>query len=336
MKRHSNIYNKICEYANIVNAHSKAKRDKSHYSAVKRIDNSPEEYLRIVEMLLKYKEYRVSKYKTQKIIDKGKERELSKLPYFPDRIIQWAILLQTEHVFLSVLTNFTCASLKNRGIHYASKLLDKYMLNKEETKYCLKIDIKKFYPNINHEILKQLLRKKFKDKDLLWLFDSIVDSVDGEIGIPIGSYLSQYFANYYLAWFDHWLKEECSCKFVVRYMDDVVILHHDKHFLHDLKRKMDEYLELNLKLKIKDNWQVFPTEIRGIDFVGYRHFYGYKLLRKTTAKRYKRKMLNIKKKISIKYKLSKSDLHSISSYKGWLDWCDSYRLKEKYKPKIGG
>lgn len=336
MKRYGNIYTKICEYKNIIEAHVKAKRDKSHYSAVKRIDASPEEYLRVVEMLLTHKEYRVSKYKTQKIIDKGKERELSKLPYFPDRIIQWAILLQTEHIFLSVLTNFTCASLKNRGIHYATKLLDNYMLNKDETKYCLKIDIKKFYPNINHYILKQLLRKKFKDKDLLWLFDSIVDSVEGYIGIPIGSYLSQYFANYYLAWFDHWLKEECKCKYVIRYMDDIVILHHDKSFLHKLKREMDQYLEVNLKLEIKDNWQVFPTGVRGIDFVGYRHFYGYKLLRKTTAERYKRKMLKINKKKVNKKKLSKSDLHSVSSYKGWLDWCDSYRLKEKYQINIGG
>lgn len=335
MKRYGNIYQKICEYDNIKTAHEKAKRDKSHYSAVKRVSASLHEYLWVIQQLLICKEYRVSQYKHQRIIDKGKERELCKLPYFPDRIIQWAILLQTEHIFLSVLTNFTCASLKNRGIHYASKLLDKYMLDKEATKYCLKIDIKKFYPNINHEILKQLLRKKFKDEDLLRLFDSIVDSVDGEIGIPIGSYLSQYFANYYLAWFDHWLKEECGCKYVVRYMDDVVILHHDKQFLHDLKRKMDDYLEANLKLKIKDNWQVFPTEIRGVDFVGYRHFYGYKLLRKTTAKRYKRKMLDIKKKKSKNRKLSKSDLHSISSYKGWLGWCDSYRLKEKYQPEIG-
>lgn len=112
----------------------------------------------------------------------------------------------------------------------------------------------------------------------------------------------------------------------------------DKSHYSAVKRvsaSLDEYLETNLKLKIKDNWQVFPTGIRGVDFVGYRHFYGYKLLRKTTAKRYKRKMLDIKKKKAKKRKLSKSDLHSISSYKGWLDWCDSYRLKEKYQIEIG-
>jgi hypothetical protein len=330
MKRYGNIYEKIWDYENIKTAHAKAKRDKAHYSAVKRVDDSLDVYLFVVKELLKGKAYRVGEYKKQKIIDKGKERELSKLPYFPDRIIQWAILLQTEHIFLSVLINFTCASLKNRGIHYASKLLDSYMQNKEETKYCLKIDIKKFYPNIDHEILKSLLRKKFKDKDLLWLFDLIIDSTNEDKGIPIGSYLSQYFANYYLAWFDHWLKEVCGCKYVVRYMDDIVILHESKEFLHSLKRKMDDYLETNLKLKIKENWQVFPTGVRGVDFVGYRHFYGYKLLRKTTAKRYKKKMRMIKKKQSKRYKLTKSDLHSISSYKGWLDWCDSYRLKEKY------
>ena len=139
-------------------------------------------------------------------------------------------------------------------------------------------------------ILKNLLRKKFKDKRLLDLLFMIIDSYPGEKGIPIGSYLSQYLANFYLAYFDHWLKEKMGVKYVVRYMDDIVIFHYSNSYLHWLKRKMDEYLKDNLDLEIKKNWQVFPSEIRGIDFIGYRHFYGYKLLRKATCKKFKRKM----------------------------------------------
>ena len=112
--------------------------------------------------------YKVSSYHIGMIKDKNKMRLLHKLPYYPDRIIQWAILLQVESIFMSVFTNFTCASIKGRGIHYASSLLTEYMNNDYEgTKYCLKIDIKKFYPSINRTILKQLLRKKFKDENLL-------------------------------------------------------------------------------------------------------------------------------------------------------------------------
>ena len=92
--------------------------------------------------------------------------------------------------------------LKNRGIHKAMKLMDKYMKDEAGTMYCLKIDVNKFYPSINHEILKNLLRKKFKDKDLLELLDKIIDSIPDGKGVPIGSYLSQYLANFYLAYFD--------------------------------------------------------------------------------------------------------------------------------------
>ena len=204
------------------------------------------------------------------------------------------------------------------------------MEDRPGTAYCLKIDVNKFYPNINHEILKTMLRKKFKDNDLLELLDKIIDSMPGEKGVPIGSYLSQYLANFYLAYFDHWLKEIKRVKYIVRYMDDITIYNESKEFLHALLRDMEEYLQNNLKLSVKDNWQVFPTDIRGVDFVGYRHFYGYKLLRKSTCKNFKRKMLNIKKKIQKGLNISYSEWCSANSYKGWLTWCDGFRLMQKY------
>lgn len=330
MKRYGNLYEKICDMDNLRLAHKNARKDKSHYKAVQKVDSNPDYYLSQIRDMLVNKTYEVSPYKLRKIMDKGKERELSKLPYFPDRIIQWAILLQIEPIFKKVFTNFTCASLKNRGIHKASQLTDKAMKDRRGTMYCLKIDINKFYPNIDHEILKNMLRKKFKDKDLLELLDKIIDSMPGEKGLPIGSYLSQYLANFYLAYFDHWLKEIKRVKYIVRYMDDVTVYNESKEFLHALLRDMEEYLRNNLKLTVKDNWQVFPTDIRGVDFVGYRHFYGYTLLRKSTCKNFKRKMLNIKKKIQKGFNITYGEWCSANSYKGWLAWCDGFRLTEKY------
>lgn len=283
----------------------------------------PDLYLGLIQNMLKTETYKVSKYKKTVINDKGKERELMKLPYFPDRIIQWAVMLQLEDIFTKNLCGHTCASVKNRGIHKASYLTTKYLYNID---YCLKVDIKKYYPNVNHKILKQLLRKKFKDEKLLRLLDKIIDSYPGEKGIPIGSYLSQYFANFYLSYFDHWLKEKLRLKCVVRYMDDIIIIDNSKELLHDVREQMDKYLREKLDLELKSNWQIFPIDKRGIDFVGYRHFKGYKLLRKSTCKKFKRKMLDIKKKDKINY----SDWCSINSYKGWLKWCDSYRLSQKY------
>ena len=335
MKRYGNIYAKVCDLDNIREAHRSARKGKVHYGEVKMVDKRPDFYLGKIQEMLANKTYKVSAYTERIANETGKERHIMKLPYFPDRIIQWAIMLQIEHIFTEVFTNFTCASLKGRGIHHAANLLDRYMEDVPGTAYCLKLDIAKFYPNIDHEILKQLLRRKIKDADLLGLLDKIIDSIPGGKGIPIGCYLSQYMANFYLAYFDHWLKNEQGVKYVIRYMDDIVILHQSKERLHELKHAIDAYLTDNLRLKLKANWQIFPTGIRGVDFVGYRHFYGYKLLRKSTCTRFKRKMNRIRKKVIRNDPLTFHDFCAVHSYHGWLKWCDSYRLTTKYVLPVG-
>lgn len=337
MKRYGNIYEKIYDINNLKLAHQHAREDKLFYKEVKMVDSDIDKYIGQIHEMLVNETYEVSPYTTSVINDKGKERELNKLPYFPDRIIQWAIMLQVENIFMKTFCSHTCASVKGRGIKEASRLTRKFMKDKENTKYCLKIDVSKFYPNINHEILKKMLRKKFKDDKLLRLFDEIIDSYPGEKGVPIGSYLSQFLANFYLTYFDHWLKEEKHVKMVVRFMDDVVIFGKTSEDLHSLMNDIHEYMNNKLDLKIKDNWQVFPTNIRGVDFVGYRFFYDFILLRKTTCKKFKKRMKQIKDKLEHGICMNQSDWCSANSYAGWLKWCDSYRLFEKYiEPIIPG
>lgn len=330
MKRHGDIFLKIISMENLYLAHKNAREDKTFYKEVKMVDSDPEYYLGQIHEMLKSGTYQVSDYAVSIINDKGKERELMKLPYYPDRIIQWAIMLQIEHIFMEVFCSHTCASISGRGIKEASKLTEKYMKDRFNSRYCLKIDISKFYPNINHKILKTLLMKKIKDRKVLELLFRIIDSYPGEKGVPIGSYLSQYLANFYLTYFDHWLKEKMGVKYVVRYMDDIVIFHWSASYLHWLLDRMDDYLKNNLDLTIKPNWQVFPSNIRGVDFVGYRFFFDYKLLRKKTCKKMKKKMLQIKEKQDAGQLLNYREWCSGNSYIGWLIWCDSWRLFEKY------
>ncbi len=113
-------------------------------------------------------------------------------------------------------------------------------------------------------------------------------------------------------------------------MDDIVIFSNSKEYLHELRKEIEEYLIINLKLKLKENWQVFPTRVRGVDFVGYRHFGDYILLRKPTAKRMKRKLRKIYSKCINGGKITYSEWCSINSYKGWLKWCNSYNLYKKW------
>lgn len=331
MKRYGYLYEKIYDMDNLTLAHQNAKKGKGWYKEVQMVDANPEYYLGLLQQMLINKTYQTSKYETFIKNDSGKEREIFKLPYFPDRICQWAVLQIIEPILLNHFTKDTYSAIPGRGIHLClNRLTNAIQRDVPGTQYCLKIDAKKFYPSINHTILKQKYRRLFKDDDLLWLLDEIIDSTPGDTGIPIGNYLSQYSGNFYLSEFDHWIKEVKRVKYYFRYMDDIVILGNNKEELHQLRNEIDEYFKIKLKLKVKENWQVFPTFVRGIDYVGYRTFLNYKLLRKSTCKKFKKKMIIINKKCIEGKELNYSEWCSINSYKGWLIHCDSYRLTEKY------
>ena len=250
--------------------------------------------------------------------DNGKLREISRLPYYPDRITHHAIMNIIEPIFVKVFTADTYSCIKGRGIHSAAEKLKNILKSDPDgTKYCLKLDIRKFYPNIDHDILKAKLRKKIKDHDLLWLLDEIIDSAPG---VPIGNYLSQYFANLYLTYFDHWLKEELKVKYYFRYCDDMIILSGDKAELHALRLKVDQYMKENLNLVVKGNWQVFPVDARSLDFVGYRFYHTHTLLRKSIKKAFARKMAHLHGEPLLK---------SYAAYMGWARHCNSYNLIQK-------
>ncbi len=331
MKRYGNLYEKICDLDNLKLAHKNAQKGKGWYKEVKEINTNPEYYLKKLQDMLLNKTYKTSEYETFIKYDTGKDRKIYKLPYYPDRIAQWAILQVIEPILIKNFIPDTFSAIPGRGIHKALHRVEKAIqTDVKGTQYCLKIDAKKYYPSINHEILKNKYRKLFKDKDLIWLLDEIIDSTPGDTGIPIGNYISQYSGNFYFSSFDHWIKEEKHIKYYFRYMDDIVILAESKEKLHQLRKEIDVYFKTKLKLKIKENWQVFPTFVRGIDYVGYRTFLNYKLLRKSTCKNFKSKMNKIRNKIKSGNEINYSEWCSINSYKGWLIHCDSYRLHKKY------
>lgn len=348
-KRIGGLYSQIYDMDNLRRAHLNARKGKGWYEEVKLVDLYPEFYLSNLQKQLIKHTYKTSSY--EKFIKKEghKLRTIYKLPYFPDRIAQWAIIQVIEKYLLKNFTTDTYSSIPNMGIHKALFKLQKVCHNDTTgTMYCLKLDIRHFYQNINHKILKEKYRKIFKDKELLNILDEVIDSIstaeeedlknfygesliDWETGIPIGNYLSQYSGNLYLSSFDHWIKEVLKVKYYFRYMDDIIILHSSKVELHKIKEQIASYLNSKLRLTLKSNWQIFPTSKRGIDFVGYRVFPDYTLLRKTTAKHFKKKMVKIRKKVQFNNQLMNySDWCSINSYKGWLLHCDSYHLYTKY------
>lgn len=126
------------------------------------------------------------------------------------------------------------------------------------------------------------------------------------------------------------MKEVKHVKYYFRYMDDIVILARTKEELHQLLKEINEYFHNNMKLEIKKNYQVFPTYVRGIDYLGYRVFVSYVLLRKQTCKDMKKKMVKIRKKVESGNMMNYSEWCSINSYKGWTDYGNCFRLTQKY------
>ena len=339
MKRYGDLFERIVDINNIVRAHLNARKGKTKDKAVRKVDRDVLGYCTKIRQMLIDKTYTTSEYHIFEIEDSGKQRKIAELPYYPDRIIQWAVIQVIEPILCKHLIPTTYAALPKRGTHAALTKLRQYRTGDPSgTRYCLKLDVKKFFPNINKAILKSLLRRKFKDKDLLWLLDDIVDSYDkgNPKGIPIGSFTSQYFGNFYLSYFDHWAKEQKRIKYYLRYMDDIVILSDSKEYLHFLRRDIAEYLTTNLGLTIKENWQVFPSAVRGIDFVGYRCFGEYTLLRTSTKKRLKKASKRLQRKTERGKQLTLSDRSTVGSYSGILKWCDSTRLKDKTINKFLG
>lgn len=362
------LFNSICSMDNLYRAYQNAKSGKGWYKEVKQIEKRPFYYLAGLQYMLKNHLFKTSEYEIFILNEGKKKRDVYKLPFFPDRIAQWAILQVIEPFLVANMTTDTYSAIPGKGIqpivndlrgYYKTKRVDgkkksvwvpSILLSDEEnTRYCYKIDLHHYYQSINHEVLKQKFRKVFKDPELLWLLDEIADSINtateedlielslsGEIevdpntGIPIGNYMSQYSGNFYLSSFDHWVKEELHVKHYYRYMDDVVIFASSKEELHEIHRKVTAYTRDYLHLNIKGNYQIFPTKVRGVDFVGYRFFGEHTLLRKSTAINFKRKMRACRKKMENNIPPTYSEWCSFNSYKGWLGNCDSYRLSKKY------
>jgi len=314
MKRIGYLYDKIYDIDNLILADKKARKGKLYQKEVQNHIISEKENLKKLHLLLKEKQFQNSKYKIFTIKD-PKERQIFKLPYFPDRIVHHATMNIIENIFVKSFTKNTYSCIKGRGIHKGLYDLKKDLKNVNETTCCLKLDIRKFYPSINNKILKKLLRKKFKDKDLLLLLDNIIDST---IGLPMGNYLSQVLANFYLNYFDHWIKEEKNVRYYYRYCDDIVILSDSKEFLHNLFIEIEQYLHINLKLEVNNKHQVFPVKSRGIDFLGYKFYHTHILLRKSIKLRFISMLKNNK------------NTKSIASYYGWLSYCNSKNLSNKY------
>lgn len=265
MKRYNNLWDKICTIDNFKLAYKNAIRHKKHYKEVQDIEknNKRDEYIQSLYEEVKDGKYTVSEYEIYDKNCNGKIRTIFKLP-LKDRIVQHALMNIIEPIFRESFICDTYQSIKGRGSHKAVAKIKKAA---KQYKYCLEFDIHKCYPSISQELLKEKLKRKFKDKKLLSFLYMIIDSCDS--GVPIGNYTSQYFNNFYFSNFDHWVKEVKRIKCYYRYCDNGWIFGNSKEELHRLLKEISDYM-IKERVHLNNSCQVFPIDKRYIDSLGYK------------------------------------------------------------------
>lgn len=313
MKRLGNTFTQICDYDNLVLAHKNARKGKTWYREVKEVDDDLHNHILAIQEMLLSGEYKTSSYKVKTIKDRKKERVIHVLPYFPDRIVHHAIMNICNSRWEKSLIRDTFQSIKGRGTSDAFNRVRSF-IKKHSPKYYLQVDIKKYYPSINNNILKHTLRRTIKCKATLSLLDEIIDSVDG---VPIGNYLSQIFGNLYLSSVDWWIKQDLGINGYFRYCDDLVLMGDDPKTLHHLKTLLENKLG-ELGLEIKPNWKVRDIADTGLDFVGYVFRDNKVTLRKSILKNF----------------LSNNNKQALCSYWGWIKPTTSHSIWHKRINKI--
>lgn len=327
-KRIRNVYPLIYSTENLIRSQYTAQRGKKARTEIDEFNNSINDRMQELYEILSEKRYVPGEYKIKQIHD-PKDRTIMIAPFFPDRIIHHCIINVLSPMWTNTFIHNTYACVKDRGITLCMMDVNKALTrDRRGTAYCLKTDVTKYYDHIVHSVLKQILRYTIEDPDLLELLDKIIDSNGKEIGLPIGNFTSQYLANLYLAYFDHWVKEELAmmvrnrfgCKlYYYRYMDDMVFLAGSKEALRYVLDTAGLYLGAELKLEFKHNWQIFPVDARGIDFVGFKQNHYNVLLRKSILLRFYKKIEATKGKYQIK---DENDIkHLFPSEYGWILRC---------------
>lgn len=335
MKRIGHLYDKIISVENLQRADEKARCGKRHSYGIRVHDRNRDANILALHEALLTKTFKTSPYDVF-TIHEPKERVIYRLPYYPDRIVHHAIMNVLEPIWVKTFTYNTYSCIKGRGIEGCARRVERLIKSYEgRPLYCLKIDIRKFYPSIKHHVLKRIVRRKIKDKDLLWLLDEIIDSTDG---LPIGNYLSQFLANLTLCYFMHTANERLHLD-CTEYADDIVFLSDSKETLHNaFAQAIKPHLEQELELQVKSNYQIFPIATnrydhhgRALDYVGYKFYRKQKLMRKNIKHNFCRAVGKLKKRVP---SVSPADFkQSIAPWLGWAKHSNSRHLLNTIIPK---
>jgi retron-type reverse transcriptase len=272
---------------------------------------------------LKNKTYSHGSYYPFKIND-PKPRDIHKAQV-RDRLVHHALHRLLYPYFDRQFIHDSYSCRLKRGTHRAMNRLRmmarRTSRNHTRTVWILKCDIRKFFANIDHAVLKKILARHIPDSDILWLLHQVIDSFHSEngsaVGLPLGNLTSQLLVNVYMNEFDQFVKRKLKVKYYLRYADDFIVLHGNQSYLVDLVPKFAAFLESDLHLSLHPKKLFIKTLTSGMDFLGWIHFPHHRVPRTSTKRRMRKK-------------LSKNpSSQTIASYVGLLGHGNTHKLQQK-------
>lgn len=262
-----NEFDKKLTYENLMKAHNLSKKGKGLRKEIILFNLKKEEYILWLFQELKNGTYKHGGY-SEFYVTEPKLRRIQKSRYI-DRIVhRWIVDNFLQEYFVKTFIDTSYACIKNKGMHRACLDVQRSMKHCKRiwnNYYILKMDIRKYFDNIDKDILFNILSKKIYDKKLLSVIRQIIYSTEGRKGQPIGNYTSQTFANIYLNEVDQYIKHELKCKYYFRYMDDSVILLKNKSDARDILDKITKFLKEKLDLELNQKTQIFKSK-QGVNF----------------------------------------------------------------------
>jgi len=268
MKRATGLYDRISEYGNLCSAFCKAARGKQAKKEIIDFRKNLSDNLRYLQQQLKTGRFDIGHYYFFSIRDPKPRRICA--ASFPERVLHHAVMNICEPNLESYAVSVSFACRKGKGLHRAVKTAQKMI---RIYPWYLKLDIRKYFDSIDHDILLSMLNRRFKERRLLDLLEAVLrtyHTAPGK-GMPVGNLISQHLANFYLGRLDHWIKETCRVKGYLRYMDDFLIFGHTRNDLKMLLADIQVFLDRQLCLRLKDNIQLNQCG-RGIPFLGSGFF----------------------------------------------------------------
>lgn len=306
-------------------AYRAARKGKSWQRTVQAFAENAEAKLEIIRQSLINGTFTTSAYHTKTIYE-PKMRLVYILPFSPDRIVHHALMNVLQPIWEGLFIHDSYACRPGKGIHAGSRRTMEFV---RRNRYCLQCDISKFYPSMSHDIAFGVVAHKIKCTRTLDLFRDIIYGSGGGTNIPIGNYTSQWIGNLYLNELDQQIKHVAKVRDYIRYCDDFLLFHNDKHFLSAMKDTISSFLADRLRLTMSA-CEVYPVAA-GVDFLGYRHFPDHVLLRKRTAKRIIRRFRTLPELLDKGTITLDQFRSSVAAVSGWMKWAQTRRLAESLR-----